>query len=214
MKTKENKTSPLMTRTKRKVAFKTDESKFRAIAEEADGKQVRRLRGYPILFGVPGRPWRSSEWVEKVDRTALEGVDFSNLVILLDHNTNWVLGRYGKNLKAVVDDIGLFVEVTLGNTWMDDYVFDRVEREIVDGMSFWFDSKSIIASDWTNKIDVVVKINEVYEVSIVTFPAYEETVIIAETGEGELADPPEDDDSETTEEEVRKQALLALIDQL
>ncbi|MCP6324519.1 HK97 family phage prohead protease, partial [Klebsiella pneumoniae] len=78
------------------------------------------------------------------------------------HSTTWVLGRVGKNMRAVVDDTGLFIEVTLGDTWIDDYVYDRVQKEIIDGMSFWFDNQAMIASDWENKIDVILKINQVY----------------------------------------------------
>ena len=205
MKTEENKKSPLASQTKRKVLYEDERSRFRAISEEVDGHNVRRLRGYAILFGVLGRPWRGSDWVEKVDKDALTGVDLSKLVLLMDHSTTWVLGRVGKNMRAVVDDTGLFIEVTLSNTWFDDYVFDRVEKEIIDGMSFWFDSKSIIASDWTNKIDVIVKINDVYEVSLLVFPAYDETVIIAETDNEDPAD---------LEDEAKKQALINLIEEL
>lgn len=187
------------------MRFENEKSRFRAITEEVDGKTIRRLRGYPILFDVPGRPWRGSKWVEKVDKKALEGVDFSKLILLLDHVTTWVLGKVGKNMTAVVDETGLFIDIVLGNTWIDDYVFDRVQSEIIDGMSFWFDNDAMIASDWENKIDVIIKINEVYEVSIVVFPAYEETVIIADNQETT---------EDTVEEDLKKQALINLIEQL
>lgn len=207
----ENKKSPLQSQTKRKVRFDNELSRFRAVTEEVDGQTMRRIRGYAILFDTPGKPWLGSVWVEKVDKKALEGVDFSKLVILLDHNTNWVLGRVGKNMRAVVDDTGLFVEVTLGDTWIDDYVFDRVQKEIIDGMSFWFDSQSMIATDWENKIDVILKINQVYEVSLVVFPAYEETVAIVDNSPTDQ--PPQDEES-GEDDELKKQALIDLIEQL
>lgn len=203
------KLSPLTTQSKRRMNYENEKSKFRAISEEIDGKPVRKLRGYPILFDTPGRPWRGSKWIEKVDKKALEGVDFSKLVLLLDHSTTWVLGRVGRNMTAVVDDVGLFVEITLGNTWLDDYVYDRVQTEIIDGMSFWFDSQAMIASDWENKIDVILKINEVYEVSIVVFPAYEDTVIITQNEEEVPKDPGTD-----ANEEAKKLALINLIETL
>lgn len=199
---KKDKKSPLAARARRRMDFDDEKSKFRAITEEVDGQKVRKLRGYPILFDTPGRPYRGSPWIEKIDKKALEGVDFSKLVLLLDHETTWVLGRVGKNMTATVDETGLFIDVTLRDTWLDDYVFDRVQAEIIDGMSFWFDSKSLIASDWTNKIDVVLKINEVYEVSILVFPAYEETVIITQEDEA-----PENNDA-------LKDALANLIESL
>lgn len=206
-----DKKSPLASRTKRRVSFADAKTNFRAIAEEVDGNQVRRLRGYAILFDVPGRPYRGSQWVEKIDKNALADVDLSNLVILIDHNTTWVLGRVGKNMTATVDDTGLFVDVVLGNTWIDDYIFDRVQREIIDSMSFWFDSRATIATDWENKVDYIMKINEIYEVSVVVFPAYEETVVI--TAEGEPPEP-EPAPEPAPDDEALKEALQNLIEQL
>jgi len=208
MSNEQEKKSPLAQQPKKRMVFDGDRSKFRAITEEVDGQNVRRLRGYPILFDTPGRPYRGSKWIEKVDKKALESVDFSKLVLLWDHSTSWVLGRVGKNMRVVVDETGLFIEVTLGNTWFDDYAFDRVKNEIIDGMSFWFDNNAMVATDWENKIDVILKINEVYEVSIVVFPAYEEAVIITEE------EIPEPEPAVPVEDEAMKQALMNLISQL
>lgn len=209
--TNSGKESPITQREKKMLGYPEKQANFRAIAEEIDGKQVRRLRGYPILFEVLGEPWRGSVWKEKVARNALDEVDLSKLVMLLDHKTQWILGRVGKNMTAVIDDIGLFVEVVLGDTWLDDYVFDRVQREIMDGMSFWFDRNALIASDWEAKVDTIVKINEVFEVSVLTFPAYEDAAIIAV--------PESNPDSDDTsgggqDDEAKKKALMKLIELL
>lgn len=199
-----NKRSPLSLQKTKRVKYDADTSKFRAVSEDVDGVTVRKLRGYAILFDVLGTPWRGSVWKEKVSKNALDGVNLSSVPVLWDHNTAWVLGKSGKNARLVIDETGLFVEVTLGSTWFDDYVFDRVERGLVDGMSFYFDSKATIATDWENKIDIIAQINEIYEVSVLAFPAYDETLIIAEES-------PEEPDPE---EEARKAALLNLIEQL
>lgn len=205
---KDQKKSPLNQRAKKCMRFPERQTNFRAVTEEVDGKNVRRLRGYPILFDVPGKPYRASQWVEKVDKKALEEVNFSQLVLLIDHNTTWVLGKVGKNMRAEIDDTGLFIEVTLGETWIDDYIFDRVQRELMDGMSFWFDSKSLIATNWETKTDVILKINEVYEVSILVFPAYEDTAVIAEEQPEETPEEPPMDD------EAKKATLMKLIELL
>ena len=133
---------------------------------------------------------------------------FPSWCFLLDHQTAWALGKVGVNMTAVVDETGLFIDVTLRDTWLDDYVYDRVEAGILDGMSFWFDSRSIVATDWASKTDVILKINEVYEVSIVAFPAYEETVIITDEPDGEEPEEPE----EPGNEDPIKQALVNLIE--
>lgn len=207
---KDEKKSPLASQSKRRINYDIGKSKFRAVTVPGDGEgaqATRKLRGYAILFDVIGSPWRGSTWKEKVSKSALDGVDLSNVPILWDHNTAWVLGKNGKNARLEVDETGLFVEVTLGSTWLDDYVYDRISRELVDGMSFYFDSKAVIASDWENKIDVIAQINEIYEVSVLAFPAYDETIIIAE-------DQPEEPPAVDPEEEAKKAALINLIEQL
>lgn len=201
---KPDKQSPLTAQTKRQMRFDDDKANFRAVSEEVDGSTIRHLKGYALLFDVPGRPVRGSQWIEKIHKDAIKDVDFSKLVILIDHNTTWVLGKAGKNMTVTVDDTGLFVDVILRNTWIDDYIFDRVEGEIIDSMSFWFDRNSVIATDWDNKIDYIMKINEIYEVSILVFAAYEETVMVA-------VDQTEQTEAEQDGEALRE-ALKTLID--
>jgi HK97 family phage prohead protease len=179
---KENKKSPLTAQNKRRIDFDNEKSNFRAVTEEVNGQKVRVIKGYPILFGVYGKPYRGSKWVERIDKSSIATVDFSKLVLLWNHDTSKVLARAGKNMVVTVDDVGVFINATLGDVELDNEAYDRVNRELVDGMSFHFDNNAMIASDWENKIDVITKINEIYEVSIVTFPAYEETVVITADG--------------------------------
>lgn len=204
--------SPLTGANKRTIGFDESQANIRAVTEELDGKLVRKLRGYPVLFNVEGTPWRGSQWKEIIHQDALKETDFTGLAMLLDHRTQWVLARLDKNLRIEVDETGLFVEATLGDTWLDDYVFDRVQRGLIEGMSFWFDMASVIETDWDNKIDTIKKINSIYEVSIVTFPAYEDTAVMA-FNDGRSAEP-EDEGGSVAEDEARKQALVKLIESL
>ncbi len=165
---------------KRTIRFEDAEHNFRAVTEESDGVKVRKIRGYALLFDVFGTPWLGSVWKEKIDKNALADTKLSGTYGLIAHEQTWVLGKSGINMTLTVDKIGLFVEITLGDTMIDDYAYDRVDKGIMDGMSFWFDSKTMIATDWENKIDTIVKINEIYEVSLLPFPAYPQAVVIAQ----------------------------------
>lgn len=191
---------------KRSIRYDSSEHSFRAVTEEVEGVKIRKIRGYALIFDVEGMPWLGSVWKEKIDKNALADAKLSNTYGLLNHDQTWVLGKAGKNMTLTVDKIGLFVDITLGNTWIDDYVYDRVEREIMDGMSFWFDSKTIIATDWENKIDTIVKINEIYEVSLLAFPAYPQTVMVAQQEEQRSTEEEENNQSEID----KAQALLDL----
>lgn len=186
------------------------ERNLRAVSEVVNEVTVRKIRGYALVFDMEGTPWLGSVWKEKINSNALAQTKLDKTYFLLNHDTNWVLGKAGKNMTLTVDKIGLFVEITLGNTSIDDYVFDRVEKELLDGMSFWFDSKTIIATDWENKIDSILQINEIYEVSLLPFPAYQQTVVIAETqGEQRSETDPKEG---TPEDEPKQDELLAMLE--
>jgi len=183
---------------KRTILYSESEHKIRSISEEENGMVIRKIRGYALLFDEIGSPWLGSTWKEKIDKTALTETKLSD--------SSLVLGKAGKNATFIVDEKGLFVEVVLGDTWIDDYVYDRVNREIMDGMSFWFDNKTVVSSDWENKVDTIVKINEIYEVSVLPFPAYQQTVVIAEEDKRSL------EDEEEKEDLKQKSILNALLE--
>lgn len=185
-----------------------DTGKLRA--ETAEGGE-RSIRGYPLLFEVMGTPYMGSEWKEVIDKQALRDVDLTKLVFLLDHQTWAVLGANGKNMKAEIDDIGLYIDCTLGNTWMDDLAFDRVQRGLIDSMSFWF-----YADDWesdtTMKVDRVKHITKLPEVSLVAFPAYKESVAIArEANENLRNEKPNDEAAARKRAEAEVELTLSLM---
>jgi HK97 family phage prohead protease len=150
------------------------DAQFRA--EEKEGK--RYIRGYPIVFNVAGHPYRGSEWTETVDPAALADVDLSGLRLLVGHDTRQVLGRSGVNLRAEVDAVGLFIEAELPDTTLARDIWELVQRQILDGMSF-----SFYADRWETDVDKkqerILHITDLPEVSIVTFPAYDATVAMA-----------------------------------
>jgi HK97 family phage prohead protease len=189
----------------RNLRFKHPE--FRAVTE-TDG--VRRIRGYPIVFGVPGHPYYLSKWTEVVDKDALKDIDLTNLFLFIEHNPSFCLAKYGVNLRAEVDSTGLFIEATLGNTYVDDYTFDRVSRGILDAMSFRFFTDDV-RTDSIKMQDTIMHITMLLEVSIVAFPAYEQAVAVAtETPADTAGGQRGAGTGDTPEEEARKKAAAAL----
>jgi hypothetical protein len=143
-------------------------------AEQAeDGKKM--LRGYPILFDSPAK---IGEWTEYVRKGALDGVDLSGLMLLGFHDTNCPLAVNGVNMRVEVDDTGLFIEAELPDTTQANDVYELVDKKIISGMSYWFGATDVRTNIET-KTDEILKFKWVKEVSVVTFPAYPETVVIA-----------------------------------
>lgn len=107
---------------------------------------------------------------------------------LTNHDTTLVLGRTkASTLTLREDDTGLYGDILINpkdqdamNTW------ERVDRRDVDQCSFGFD----IVSEETEfrddgSIHWIIKDVDLYEVSVCTFPAYEETNVQARTRDAE-----------------------------
>lgn len=171
--------------------------KFRA--EETEG--IRKIKGYPILFNVAGTPYRGSEWIEVIDPRALDDVDLSGLRLLVNHENHLLLARAGINLKYEVDNTGLFIDADLPNTTLANDTWELVSKNIMDGMSFrfWADRWE---TDLEKKVDRIMHITDIPECSVVTFPAYQQTVAIATESTN--------NDQRNLDDEARKKAEAAL----
>lgn len=159
----------------KRILFNLENSNLRAEEKSEGEKKKKVIRGYPILFNTPTK---IGSWTEIIRETALDGVDLSNLYLLGYHRSSMPFAKNGINMRVEVDKIGLFIEVELGDTVEDDVLYDRVSRGIVDGMSFAFSTEEL-KTNYETKTDEILKFKEVWEVSIVTFPAYKETVAVA-----------------------------------
>ena len=101
---------------------------------------------------------------------------------LYQHNVAQVLGRRGANTLAVrEDDHGLHVEIELIDTQFNQDVLANVRSGNLDAMSF-----GMVAKKYEWDIDEergydlrVLSDVDLFEVSVVTWPAYEETEVAA-----------------------------------
>lgn len=152
-------------------------------AEEAEGKKV--IRGYALTFNSPTKPFRGMQYTEQIGPHALDGLDLSGIRLLVNHNVDLTLGKVGVNMRAEVDPIGLFVEAELhaGVQMHKDY-YNLLRAGIIDGMSFAFAvDVDDLEYDRDKDIYTITRIADLWEASIVTFPAYEDTVAIARAEE-------------------------------
>lgn len=105
---------------------------------------------------------------------------------LIDHNTRLVLGRNkAHTLELRVDSHGLFGSITINPKDQDAMnLYARVQRGDVDQCSFGFD---ILSEDYDVREDGsvhwTIKKVKLYEVTVCTFPAYEETNVQARCAE-------------------------------
>jgi HK97 family phage prohead protease len=147
-------------------------------AAESDGKKI--IEGYFATFGGVYELWPGA--TESVDAHAFDGALTDDIRCLIDHETRLVLGRNkAGTLDLKVDGHGLWGACEINQSDTDAMnLYARVDRGDVDQCSFGFDildEKTEYREDgsvhWT-----IMKV-KLYEVSCVTFPAYEDTGIAA-----------------------------------
>lgn len=144
--------------------------------------EVRELSEGTMITGMALRFNRPSEdlgFIETLDERCLDGADMNNVVALVNHDSNQVLGRTGKNLRLNVTDEGLSFEIDPVDTSYTRDLMKNMRAGLIDKCSFAFS----IAKDgdkWHKRSDgkyerTVTKIDRLYDVSVVTSPAYEDT---------------------------------------
>lgn len=149
---------------------------------EADGK--RYIDGYFAVFN--SQYWLWEDAYETIDQGAFDLSRDKDVRALTNHDTTLVLGRTtAGTLTLRVDERGLFGSIEINEADQDAVnQYERVKRGDVTQCSFGFE---ILSQDIerTEGMPTVFHLREVklYEVSVCTFPAYEETNVTARKAE-------------------------------
>ena len=144
------------------------------------------LSGRPIVFNQR----TDLGWYDEIiDSGALAATDLKDVRFLINHNTDMIpLARSRNNnenstMQMSVDAEGMLIRVDLDteNNAEAKSLYSAVERGDLDGMSFMFtvDRDAWDDPDSDHPTRTIEKLGKVFEVSAVTFPAYQATTISA-----------------------------------
>ena len=132
------------------------------------------LTGYAAIFDSPSEPLPWTEFVKRgaFTKTLKDGADVR---LLIDHEGIPLARTKSGTLALIEDSRGLLVEAELDPSNPDAArVISAMRRGDMNQMSFAFRT---IKDAWANDRSTRdLKEVQLYDVSIVTFPAYEETV--------------------------------------
>lgn len=146
----------------------------------ADEGQDMTIEGYFAVFGQETELWPGA--YEELAQGAFDETLGNDIRALINHDTTLVLGRNkAGTLELKTDSYGLWGRIKINPNDTDAVnVYQRVKRGDVDQCSFGF---NILAeeTDWRDDGSVKWTVTKVdlHEVSVCTFPAYEQTGIQA-----------------------------------
>ena len=157
------------------------------VRAEQNEEHGHYLTGQPIVYNER----TNLDWYDEIiDDGALAGTDLRDVRFLINHNTDMIPLARSRNNNAnstmqlqVVPGAGMTIRVDLDTENNADAraLYSAVDRGDISGMSFMF----IVDSDMWENLESdhptrhIRSISKVFEVSAVTFPAYEATSITA-----------------------------------
>lgn len=151
----------------------------------AEGENMT-IEGYFVVFNSQTELWQGA--YEEIAPQALDNTLSNDIRALINHDTRLVLGRNKSGtLDLKVDSRGLWGSIKINPNDTDAVnLYERVKRGDVDQCSFGFNVTSE-ETDWREDGTVKWTITgvDLHEVSVVTFPAYEDTGVAARSKEVE-----------------------------
>ncbi|MBR1453604.1 MAG: HK97 family phage prohead protease [Lachnospiraceae bacterium] len=155
------------------------------VRAKKDEKHGAYIEGQPIVYGDKYDCCGMFE--ETIDEGALDKTDLKDVRLLVNHNIDMIpLARSRNNnenssMQLKVENDGMYIRANLDIEKNNDAksLYSAIERGDITGMSFMFqvdgEKWDDLDSDYPKRH--ITSISKVFEVSAVTFPAYENTSI-------------------------------------
>lgn len=157
---------------------------------DAQEDSPRIISGYAAVFNQVAQIGRWYRYKEQIASGAFDGCNYDKCVACFNHNTDNILARFSSGtLKLSVDEVGLRFEFEVPNTTVGNDMYELVKRGDISQCSFAFvvaeESWKYDEQNDENDLRTIEKIAELWDVSLVTYPAYEGTSVDARSAEEE-----------------------------
>ena len=143
--------------------------------------EAHKIEGYAVVFDTPTMLdkdlYTGTEFYEVISRNAFDGCDLSDVILNVDHEGTPLARTRAGTLMLTPDAHGLKVSATL-STGRGRELWEDIAAGNLDKMSFAF---TVSDEDYDSKTHTrtIQKIGKLWDVSVVTRPAYEQTCVYA-----------------------------------
>lgn len=137
------------------------------------------VEGYATTVDMPYDFGRGG-MKECIRRSAFDGADMSDVIFQYDHQGMVMARQRNSTLELNVDEHGLFIRANLAGCREGRDLHEGIKNGLVDRMSWAF---TIAEDGWeydeATRTAYITKVDKVFDVSAVSIPANENTVINA-----------------------------------
>lgn len=155
-----------------------------APTQEENEQAAGRIHGRAVVFNQPAvmytDPETGIEYKEEVDRDAFSEAQMDDVILNVNHEGQALARTRNHTLELSLGEDGMDVDADLTKSQASRDALEAVQNGLLDRMSFAF----VVAPDGdeydakTHK-RTIRKIARLFDVSLVNFPAYEQTSVSA-----------------------------------
>lgn len=193
----------------------TDTREYRSFSvaptQEENEQAAGRIHGRAVVFNTPAvmykDPETGIEYKEEVDAHAFDECDMSDVIMNVNHDGPAIARTRNKTLILNINEEGLDPEADLTKSQASRDALEAVQNGLLDKMSFAFTVRED-SYDSETHTRTIRKIDRLFDVSLVNFPAYEQTSVSARDYYGAKAEA-----ERRASEEAEKAAEAARIEE-
>jgi HK97 family phage prohead protease len=139
-----------------------------------------RVEGMPVVFEKPTvmAEIEGMRFYEIIDRSAFDEANMNDVVLNVDHGGKPAAKTKNGTLELRKTEDGLFMSADLSKNATGRELYEDIQNGFFDKMSFAFTVRKD-SYDKNTRTRRIEKIDRLYDVSAVTFPAYNQTSISA-----------------------------------
>jgi len=169
------------------MPYKPAQREYRAVVLPLQTQETNKridtdyyVEGYATTFDEPYLLYEIDgiKYYEKIDRNALEGADISDVIMQYDHQGK-VLARLSNGTLGIEPtEKGLFIYADLSKSQEARELYEEIKNGLVTKMS-WSFTVADEEYDKETRTRIIKRIKKVYDVSAVSIPANDGTIISA-----------------------------------
>ena len=155
-----------------------------APTQEENEQAAGRIHGRAVVFNQPAvmytDPETGIEYKEEVDRDAFSEAQMDDVILNVNHEGQALARTRNHTLELSLGEDGMDVDADLTKSQASRDALEAVQNGLLDKMSFAF-----VVAPYGDEYDAkthkrtIRKIDRLFDVSLVNFPAYEQTSVSA-----------------------------------